>query len=110
MTKPGSRLAALRALDAADLADLLGRFGIELVADKIESEGMVVDLLDYDVRFGQGFLFSPPRPVRAQALQGIAERGDVIARDATEQPAVEAADRPRTNGLGQLARKAAGLS
>jgi cyclic-di-GMP phosphodiesterase TipF (flagellum assembly factor) len=31
---------------------------------------MVVDLLDYDVRFGQGFLFSPPRPVRAEALQG----------------------------------------
>jgi cyclic-di-GMP phosphodiesterase TipF (flagellum assembly factor) len=30
---------------------------------------MVVDLLDYDVRFGQGFLFSPPRPVRAEALQ-----------------------------------------
>ena len=29
----------------------------------------MVDLLDYDVRFGQGFLFSPPRPVRAEALQ-----------------------------------------
>jgi cyclic-di-GMP phosphodiesterase TipF (flagellum assembly factor) len=28
----------------------------------------VVDLLDYDVRFGQGFLFSPPRPVRQDAL------------------------------------------
>jgi cyclic-di-GMP phosphodiesterase TipF (flagellum assembly factor) len=32
----------------------------------------VVDLLDYDVRFGQGFLFSPPRPVRAEALHGTA--------------------------------------
>jgi cyclic-di-GMP phosphodiesterase TipF (flagellum assembly factor) len=30
---------------------------------------MVLDLLDYDVRFGQGFLFSVPRPVRAEALQ-----------------------------------------
>jgi len=54
----------------ADLADLLARSGIDLVAERIESEGMVVDLLDYDVRFGQGFLFSPPRPVRAEALQG----------------------------------------
>ena len=35
----------------------------------------VVDLLEYDVRFGQGFLFSPPRPVRAEALQGAAARG-----------------------------------
>ena len=54
----------------ADLADLLARFGIDLVAERIETESTVVDLLDYDVRFGQGFLFSPPRPVRAEALQG----------------------------------------
>jgi cyclic-di-GMP phosphodiesterase, flagellum assembly factor TipF len=52
-----------------DLADLLARAGIDLIAERIESESMVVDLLDYDVRFGQGFLFSPPRPVRAEALQ-----------------------------------------
>jgi len=53
-----------------DLADLLARFGIDLIAERIESESMVIDLLDYDVRFGQGFLFSAPRPVRAEALQG----------------------------------------
>jgi cyclic-di-GMP phosphodiesterase TipF (flagellum assembly factor) len=63
-----------------DLPDLLGRFGVDLVAEKIESEGAVVDLLDYDVKFGQGFLFSPPRPVRAEALQGVADRNDVVAR------------------------------
>ena len=57
-------------IHAADLSDLLGRFGISLIAERIESEAQVVDLLDYDVRFGQGFLFSPPRPVRAEALQG----------------------------------------
>ena len=50
-----------------DLSDLLNRSGISLVADRIESEGQVVDLLDFDLRFGQGFLFSPPRPVRAEA-------------------------------------------
>jgi len=54
----------------ADFSDLLGRFGIDLIADRIENESTVVDLLDYDVRFGQGFLFSPPRPVRPEALQG----------------------------------------
>ncbi len=58
-----------------DLADLLARSGIDLIAEHIESERMVVDLLDYDVRFGQGFLFSPPRPVRAEALQSTAEIG-----------------------------------
>jgi cyclic-di-GMP phosphodiesterase TipF (flagellum assembly factor) len=57
-----------------DFSDLLGRFGIDLIAEQIESEGAVVDLLDYDVRFGQGTLFSPPRPVRTEVLQGAVER------------------------------------
>jgi cyclic-di-GMP phosphodiesterase TipF (flagellum assembly factor) len=57
-----------------DMANLLARSGIDLIAERIESESMVVDLLDYDIRFGQGFLFSPPRPVRAEALQGLAPR------------------------------------
>jgi cyclic-di-GMP phosphodiesterase, flagellum assembly factor TipF len=59
-------------IDPEDLADLLARSGIDLIAERIETETTVVDLLDYDVRFGQGFLFSPPRPVRAEALQGTA--------------------------------------
>ncbi len=59
-----------------DFADLLARSGIDLIAERIESEGKVVDLLDYDVRFGQGFLFSPPRPVRAEALQAGADGAD----------------------------------
>jgi cyclic-di-GMP phosphodiesterase TipF (flagellum assembly factor) len=71
----------------ADLADLLARSGIDLVAERIESESMVVDLLDYDVRYGQGFLFSPPRPVRAEALQGTT--ADAVASSATEDNASE---------------------
>ena len=54
----------------ADLSDLLGRFGIDLIAEKIEGERSVVDLLDYDVRYGQGFLFAAPRPLRADAGPG----------------------------------------
>jgi cyclic-di-GMP phosphodiesterase TipF (flagellum assembly factor) len=60
-------------IHAADLSDLLGRYGISLIAERIEGETQVVDLLEYDVRFGQGFLFSQPRPVRADALRGAAE-------------------------------------
>jgi cyclic-di-GMP phosphodiesterase TipF (flagellum assembly factor) len=79
-------------IHAADLSDLLGRFGISLIAERIEAETQVVDLLDYDVRFGQGFLFSPPRPVRAEALQGAAEPGESTARGAPrDRPAKAAA-------------------
>jgi len=76
-----SGAAAATDIHPADLSDLLARFGIDLIAEKIENEGIVVDLLDDDVRYGQGFLFSPPRPVRAEALQGIADRNDVVAHD-----------------------------
>ena len=69
----------------ADFSDLLGRFGIDLIADRIESESTVVDLLDYDVRFGQGFLFSPPRPVRAEALQGVARSGHCRAGEGRDR-------------------------
>jgi cyclic-di-GMP phosphodiesterase TipF (flagellum assembly factor) len=61
-------VAAQSDIHPEDLADLLARSGIDLVAERIENESMVLDLLDYDVRFGQGFLFSQPRPVRNEAL------------------------------------------
>ena len=95
-----------------DLPDLLARFGIDLIAEKIESECSVVDLLDYDVKFGQGFLFSPPRPVRAEALQGIAERNDVVAREnaASDQaPAPDGKD-PRGGPESSKGLRSAGLA
>jgi cyclic-di-GMP phosphodiesterase, flagellum assembly factor TipF len=97
---------ALSDIHPADFSDLLGRFGIDLIADRIEAENTVVDLLDYDVRFGQGFLFSPPRPVRAEALQGSADAGKdaaVVEAGKTEPVKSDAVASARGN-LAQLAR------
>ena len=52
----------------ADLSDLAARHGISLIVEQIEQEAQVVDLLDMDVRFGQGRLFSDPKPVRAEVF------------------------------------------
>ena len=71
----------------ADFSESLGRFGIDLIADRIENENTVIDLLDYDVRFGQGVLFSPPRPLRAGALESV----DVKADQQNETNGAEAA-------------------
>jgi len=76
------------------LSDLLGRFGIDLIADKIELEASVVDLIDADVRYAQGFLFSPPRPVRAEALQPLSDR---LAPSTVEVDAALVPE-PATNG------------
>jgi len=86
-----SRTAAAGSdIPAAELSDLLGRHGISLIAERIESETVVVNLLDYDVRFGQGFLFSPPRPVRAEAL-GLAERKESGTRETSSASPIAAA-------------------
>jgi len=90
----------------ADFSDLLGRHGIDLVAERIETESVVVDLLDYDVRFGQGFLFSPPRPIRAEALQGVAGdpgKGEPAKMEETAAPTGDSAPAGRS-GLTQLVR------
>ena len=88
----------------ADFSDLLGRFGIDLIADRIESESTVVDLLDYDVRFGQGFLFSPPRPVRAEALQALA--GDNAKTDNAKADATRAAPSSVQSAAGDISATA----
>jgi cyclic-di-GMP phosphodiesterase, flagellum assembly factor TipF len=84
----------------------------------------VVDLLDYDVRLGQGFLFAPPRPLRpegapatngngngnghhangqanTQEINGVAKGTGTGASSAIEPP-------PRSTGNAALARRAAG--
>jgi cyclic-di-GMP phosphodiesterase, flagellum assembly factor TipF len=98
----------------SDLSDLLGRFGIDLIAERIEGERAVVDLLDFDVRFGQGFLFAPPRPLRpenAPAADGVLAGKAPESNGAGKAGAVETPviDPPaRTTGNAALARRAAG--
>jgi cyclic-di-GMP phosphodiesterase TipF (flagellum assembly factor) len=117
----------------SDLSDLLGRFGIDLIAERIEGERAVVDLLDYDVRFGQGFLFAPPRPLRPEGApanggspagqtqetrdsakvpdraQDKAQDTNGSAKPASPAPAgAPAIDMPRVTGVAALARRIAG--
>lgn len=54
-------------VDPQDLRDLLDRADIELIVDKIETENQVVEVLDFDPTYGQGYLFGEPRPIREEA-------------------------------------------
>jgi len=109
----GQEETAAPDIHAADLTSLLTRFGIDLIAEKIEGERSVADLLDYDVRFGQGFLFSAPRPLRPEAAVPVpvaasrqakapppptAEQAIAVARGAAET---------RLSGTAALARRIA---
>jgi cyclic-di-GMP phosphodiesterase, flagellum assembly factor TipF len=115
------KLSPTSEIHPSDLSDLLGRFGIDLIAERIEGERAVVDLLDYDVRFGQGFLFAPPRPLRPEtapaaggsppssAQESRESRADTHGAGKTvsiDPSAIEPA--PRTIGNAALARRFAG--
>ena len=61
-------LGALKDIAAADYADLARRYGVELIAEKIETERHVVDILELNIGYGQGNLFGEPRAIRDAVL------------------------------------------
>jgi cyclic-di-GMP phosphodiesterase TipF (flagellum assembly factor) len=108
------RRASTSDIHPSDLSDLLGRFGIDLIAERIEGERAVVDLLDYDVRFGQGFLFAPPRPLRPEGASATGGASPKQAQDIqgsngsapSSQGATSSAPPPqRITGNAALARR-----
>jgi cyclic-di-GMP phosphodiesterase TipF (flagellum assembly factor) len=44
------------------------RYGVELIAEKVENERQVVDILDLDIQLGQGNLFGEPRAIKDAVL------------------------------------------
>jgi cyclic-di-GMP phosphodiesterase TipF (flagellum assembly factor) len=59
---------SLRDLDAADFADLARRHGVEIVAEKIETEPEAIEVIELNIGFGQGHLFGQPRAIKEQIL------------------------------------------
>ena len=55
-------------IQAADFAPLVRRYGLELIAEMVETERQVVDILDLDVPLGQGHLFGEPRAIKETVL------------------------------------------
>ncbi|MGO4408659.1 MULTISPECIES: flagella assembly cyclic-di-GMP phosphodiesterase TipF [unclassified Brevundimonas] len=61
-------LASQPDIQAADFAPLTRRYGLELIAEKVESEKQVVDILELDIGMGQGHLFGEPRAIKEAVL------------------------------------------
>lgn len=51
-------------IDVAELTAMLAKHGISLIAEKIETEQTVINLLDFEVDYAQGYLFGEPRRSR----------------------------------------------
>ncbi|MEH0196930.1 EAL domain-containing protein [Caulobacter sp. CCNWLY153] len=61
-------LSSLPDLNAADFAALMRRYGVEVIAEKVEAERQIAEILDLDIGYGQGHLFGEPRAIRDAVL------------------------------------------
>ena len=61
-----------------DFKELLARAGIDLIVERIEEEKTVVQLLEFNIGYGQGFLFGEPKPIR-----DVGEVNDARIKEAT---------------------------
>jgi cyclic-di-GMP phosphodiesterase TipF (flagellum assembly factor) len=70
LTDIGERLVfrSMPDLAAEDFALLMRRYGVELIAEKVENERQVVDILDLDIQIAQGHLFGEPRAIKDAVL------------------------------------------
>ncbi|MEP2943760.1 MAG: EAL domain-containing protein [Hyphomicrobiales bacterium] len=62
-----------------DIPLYLARNGLELIVDHIETENQVVELLDFDVKLGQGYLFAAPREVKPDVTMVRTSNEDRLA-------------------------------
>ena len=74
-------LRSLPDLAAEDFAALTRRYGVEVIAEKVESERQVVDILELDFAYGQGHLFGEPRAIKGAVLAETGAPPVVLMRD-----------------------------
>ncbi len=77
---PRPESAVLARVTAEDVSAVFLRYGVTLIADKLEDEASVIELLDYDIPFGQGNVFGAPRPIKASLMEETAPTRDFRRR------------------------------
>lgn len=100
-TDEGLVLRSMPDLAAQDFSALTRRYGVEIVAEKVESERQIVDILELDIAYGQGHLFGEPRPIRDSVL---AEADTLTSVVEAEEPVRR---RTARGGVGVLASRRA---
>ncbi|MEZ6023555.1 MAG: EAL domain-containing protein [Hyphomonadaceae bacterium] len=74
------RSAITREIAAADIAAVFQRYGVDLIAERIETEDAVLEVLDLDVPYGQGHLFGAPRAIKESLMEETAPPKDFYLR------------------------------
>ncbi|MEM9667801.1 MAG: EAL domain-containing protein [Pseudomonadota bacterium] len=69
-----------RRLMGDDVSAVFSRYGITLIAEKMEDEASVVEILAYDIPYGQGHIFGAPRPIKSSLMEETAPPRDFLQR------------------------------
>jgi len=74
------RSAITREIAAADISAVFQRYGVDMIAERIEHEETVLDVLDLDVPLAQGHLFGAPRAIKESLMEETAPPRDFYLR------------------------------
>ncbi len=69
-----------RRLDGKEVTAVMSRYGITMIAEKIEDEASVIEIHEYDIPYGQGHVFGSPRPIKASLMEDTAPPQELIDR------------------------------
>ncbi|HEX8902333.1 EAL domain-containing protein [Vitreimonas sp.] len=74
------RSAITREIAAMDISAVFQRYGIDIIAERIENEDAVLEVLDLDVPYGQGHLFGAPRAIKESLMEETAPPRDFLLK------------------------------
>lgn len=77
-TRPLSNVA--HQLSGHDVAGVFSQYGVTLIAEKVEDEATVLEILEYGVPFGQGHVFGAPRPIKTSLMEETAPSAEFVRR------------------------------
>ena len=75
---PRPSSAADRKLSGEEVAPVCSRYGVTLIAEKIEEEVSVVEVLEYGIPYGQGHIFGAPRPIKSSLMEETAPPAELV--------------------------------
>ena len=73
----------VREIAARDVSAVFRRHGVDLIAERIEDEETVVEILDLDAPYGQGHLFGAPRAIKDSLMEETAPPPGMFIRAAS---------------------------
>ena len=67
-----------RKIAGEEVAAVCSRYGVTMIAEKIEEEVSVVEVLEFGIPYGQGHIFGAPRPIKSSLMQETAPPAELV--------------------------------